>query len=46
MSERLDQLDQLEARDLALRLRPDWTDADFDAAWARFMELKRQKELN
>lgn len=42
---RLDELDRSEARDVALRLRPDWTEQDFAAAWARFVELKRMKGM-
>lgn len=42
---RLNELDQTEARDVALRLRPDWTEQDFVAAWERFVELKRMKGM-
>lgn len=35
-----------EWRDVARRLRPDWTDEDFEAAWNGFLELKRRKALH
>ena len=39
---RLDEFDKNEWRDVARRLRPDWTDDDFDEAWDEFVELKRR----
>lgn len=37
---RLDELDKDEVRLLARLLRPDWTDTQFEAAWADFCEKK------
>lgn len=41
---RLDQLDKDEWREVVRQLRPDWTDEDFNQAWAAFAEFKRRKE--
>lgn len=40
---RLDEYEKEEWRLVARELRPDWTDADFDAAWNEFCEMKRRK---
>ena len=37
---RLDEFDRLEWWDVARKLRPDWTEEDFDAAWDEFQRLK------
>jgi hypothetical protein len=42
---RLNELDKSEWRDVSRALRPDWTDEQFEAAWARFCELKRLKQI-
>lgn len=35
-----------EWRDVALSLRPDWTEEDFEEAWIGFLDLKRRKALH
>lgn len=42
---RLYEFDKDEWRDAVRRLRPDWTDADFERAWCAFVEAKRSKSL-
>jgi hypothetical protein len=42
---RLDEHDRDEWRDVARVVRPDWTEAQFDAAWAEFVEMKRRKGM-
>lgn len=37
---RLDELDKNEWRDVWRKVRPDWTDADFEKAWAEFVKVK------
>lgn len=46
MSARLDQFDKVEWRDVVRRVRPDWTDEQFEQAWAEFIEMKRRKSLS
>lgn len=41
---RLDEYDKDEWREVARRLRPDWSEADFDAAWDDCMRLKAERE--
>lgn len=41
---RLNEYDKLEWRDVARRLRPKWTDEEFDTAWAEFATLKDARE--
>lgn len=41
---RLDQMEKDEWRDACRRLRPDWTDEDFERAWAEFQAIKRRKQ--
>lgn len=43
---RLDMFDKIEWRDVARRLRPDWTDEQFEIAWEEFCEWKRRKRLS
>lgn len=45
MSQRLDEFDKAEWRDVARILRPDWTEDDFEDAWREFTEMKRCKEM-
>lgn len=40
----LNEYDKTEWRDVAQKLRPDWTDEQFEKAWNEFVELKRSKE--
>lgn len=42
---RLDEFDKDEWRLVARRLRPDWSDVDFDREWAAFQEMKRRKTM-
>ncbi len=43
---RLDEYSKEEWRDVARAARPDWTDEEFNAAWERFMALKRRRAYN
>lgn len=45
-TERLDEINKLEARDLMRHFRPEVTDAEFEKIWQEFVEKKRQKQLN
>lgn len=42
---RLHEFDKDEWRDVARRLRPKWTDEEFEEAWLEFVDLKRRKSL-
>jgi hypothetical protein len=42
----LNELDRDEWRDVARRLRPDWTEAQFDKAWAEFQRDKSLRRSN
>lgn len=42
---RLDEFDKIEWRDVARRVRPDWTDEQFEEAWREFHEMKRRRLL-
>lgn len=44
--EKLSEFEKEEWRDVARRLRPDWTDDEFEKAWAEFVELKKSKKLS
>lgn len=46
MREPLYLMDKIEWRDVARKLRPDWTDAQFDEAWADFVERKQRGEFS
>jgi hypothetical protein len=41
----LDHYTKDEWREVARRLRPDWTEEQFEEAWAEFVEMKRRKAL-
>ena len=43
MTERLDELDKEEMRDLSKAMNPKLTDEQFDLDWAEFVELKKRK---
>lgn len=43
---RLGEYDEKEWRDIAKRLKPEWTDEQFTEAWAEFIKLKAFKRLN
>jgi hypothetical protein len=43
MTNRLDEFDKIEWRDIARLVRPDWTEDDFEQAWNDFCELKSAK---
>jgi hypothetical protein len=43
---RLDEFDKIEWRDVARKLRPDWSDEDFERAWAEFFAEKERKALS
>jgi hypothetical protein len=43
---RLDEFDKNEWRDVARRLKPDMTDAQFDEAWDEFQADKRRRQTN
>lgn len=45
MTVRLDEFDKIEWRDVCRRVRPDWTDKQFEEAWAQFLEFKRKRKL-
>lgn len=40
---RLDEYDKMEWRDVARRLRHDWTEADFEREWMKFVAWKRKR---
>jgi hypothetical protein len=42
---RLDEYDKTEMRDISRALRPDITDAEFDADWEEFCRLKAMKGM-
>lgn len=42
----LDEYDRAEWRDVARRLQPGWSDADFDRAWVEFQNAKAKREAN
>jgi hypothetical protein len=42
---RLDEFTRAEWRDVARRLRPEWSDEEFERAWAEFVEMKRRRGL-
>ena len=46
MTTRLNEFDKDEWRDVARRLRPDWSGEQFDRAWNEFLELKKSKRYN
>ena len=41
----LHEFDKDEWRDATRRLRPDWTDDQFERAWAEFVAQKRRKDM-
>lgn len=41
----LHEYDKDEWRDVTRRLRPDWTDDQFERVWAEFVEQQRRKAL-
>ena len=41
---RLNEFDKDEWREITRRVRPDWTDEQFETAWADFCELKYNKK--
>jgi hypothetical protein len=41
----LDEYDKEEWRAVARRLRPDWTDEQFEEAWIEFVEMKKRKKM-
>lgn len=41
----LNEFDKDEWRTIAMRLRPDWTEEEFEAAWAEFVAMKRSKGM-
>lgn len=43
---RLHELDKDEWRNVARKLRPDWTDEQFEEAWHEFCEMKRRKKIH
>lgn len=43
---RLDELNKDEWRDVARRLKPEWTEEQFEEAWQEFVELQRRKRLS
>ncbi|CAN5361825.1 hypothetical protein BH09PSE4_BH09PSE4_17160 [soil metagenome] len=43
---RLDGYDRDEWREVARRLRPDWSDAEFDRAWVEFVAMKRRRAMH
>ena len=43
---RLDSFDKAEWRSIARMLKPEWTEAEFEAAWAEFVEMKRKHALH
>lgn len=43
---KLNKFSKEEWRDVVRRVRPDWTDEQFDSAWTEFQELKRSKALH
>ncbi len=42
----LKEFDKDEWREVARKLRPDWTDEEFEAAWLEFCALKYRKQLH
>ncbi len=44
-TESLKEFDETEWRDVAKRLRPDWSEDDFQKAWLEFSEWKRTRFL-
>lgn len=42
---RLDEFTKDEWRDVARRLRPDWSAEKFEQEWLEFCEFKRKKKL-
>jgi hypothetical protein len=42
----LNEFDKEEWRLVARQFRPDWSDEDFDEAWAEFAEMKRLKGMH
>lgn len=45
MGAKLNELDKIEWRDVVRRVRPDWSDEQFEIAWAAFQQEKRAKRL-
>jgi len=43
---RLDEFDRDEWRDVCRHVRPDWSDAQFDEAWAEFIDRKRRRAMH
>ncbi len=43
---RLNEFDEQEWREVVRKVRPDWTDEQFDRAWREFVRMKHQKSLN
>lgn len=42
---KLNEFTKEEWRDVTKKLRPDWTEDQFDKAWNEFAEAKRRKSL-
>ena len=45
-SVRLDEFDKDEWRDVARKLRPDWSEDDFEQAWTEFCRDKLRRRTN
>lgn len=39
---RLDEYTKDEWRSIAMKLKPEWTEQDFDQAWNEFIQMKEQ----
>jgi hypothetical protein len=44
-NEGLNMLDKVEWSDVARKLKPDLTEAEYESMWTEFVALKKQKEL-
>lgn len=42
----LNEFDKDEWRAIAMRLRPEWTEEEFEASWTEFVAMKRSKGLS
>jgi hypothetical protein len=42
---RLDEFDKTEWRDVTRKLRPDWTEEQFEQEWAAFQAAKRRRMM-
>ncbi len=40
---RLNEFNKTEWRDVCRKVRPDWTDEQFEEAWAEFVEMKQRR---